>query len=77
MSILVPIDSLNYEQKYKVDNELEIKIESPNFGLRSTRSIYPYDIIENDVVLPFGFACSELKLPRKRSEEHTSELQSH
>ena len=72
MSILVPIDSLNYDQKYKVDNELEIKIESPNFGLRSTRSIYPYDIIENDVVIPFGFACSELSLPRRSRDSFST-----
>jgi superfamily II DNA or RNA helicase len=72
MSILVPIDSLNYEQKYKVDNELEIKIESPNFGLKSTRSIYPYDIVENDVILPFGFGCSELKLQRRPRESFSS-----
>lgn len=67
MSILVPIDSLNYEQKYKVDNDLEIRIEIENPRMASM-SIYPYDIIENDVIIPFGFACSELSLPRRTRE---------
>jgi hypothetical protein len=39
MSIRIPIDNLSYEQKYKVDNDLEIKIENSNkFGPKNSRS---------------------------------------
>jgi superfamily II DNA or RNA helicase len=71
MSILVPIDSLNYDQKYKVDNDLEIRIEIENPRMAS-RTIYPYDIIENDVIIPFGFACSELSLPRRSRDSFST-----
>ena len=66
MSILLPIDNLSYEQKYTIDNELEIKIENSNkFGPRGmTRSIYPYDIVSENVILPLGFASSHLQLKR-------------
>ena len=67
MSIKISIDNLSYEQKYKVDNELEIKIENNNkskFAPKICRSIYPYDIINNDVIIPFAFGCNELKLSR-------------
>jgi len=69
MSIRIPIDNLSYDQKYKVDNDLEIKIENSNkFGPSMSRSIYPYDIIENDVIIPFGFASSEMNLTRPPRE---------
>jgi superfamily II DNA or RNA helicase len=69
MSIKIPIDNLSYEQKYKVDNELEIKIENSNkFGPSMSRSIYPYDILNDDVMIPFGFGCGELKLVRPTRE---------
>jgi len=69
MSIQISIDNLSYEQKYKVDNELEIKIENQNkFGPSISRSIYPYDIINDDVIIPFAFSTTELKLNRPKRE---------
>jgi len=72
MSICISIDNLSYEQKHKVDNDLEIKIENSNkFGPKNmTRSIYPYDIIDNNVILPLGFASSQLNLARPSRESY-------
>lgn len=74
MSIKVSIDNLSYEQKYKVDNELEIKIENSNkFGPSISRSIYPYDIInEDEIIIPFSFASSQLQLNRPKRDSFPS-----
>lgn len=63
MSVCVNIDSLIWEIKQKMQKELEIKIES-KYGMGQPRYIYPFEI-DNDILkLPFSYAVTNLKFLR-------------
>ena len=73
MSINVKLDELSSETKQKISNELEIKIKS-KYGLGETRYIYPFQIKENDIYLPFSYASRILKIKRPVRENFPKTL---
>jgi len=56
MSIKINIDKLNNEQRDKINDELRI-----NLG---TKYIFPYNIENDDIYIPFAFAVNDMKLKR-------------
>lgn len=61
MSIQTNIEDLSYETRQKINKDLEIAIES-KFGMGETRYIYPFEIDEDKIKLPFAYAARTLKL---------------
>ena len=70
MSIQIPIDNLSDEQKGKIDNDLCITLKSSYGMFENTRHIYPYEIVNNQVTIPFAFGTQVLgvKRPTRNSE---------
>lgn len=66
MSIKINIGNLSMKQKQKIDSDLTIKLKD-NFGgknnIGNAETIYPYTIVENDIILPFNYTKRTLKLP--------------
>jgi superfamily II DNA or RNA helicase len=84
MSCKININLLTDEQINKINKELEIKIEDNQYKSLYTKYIYPYEIIEEDVYIPFSYAHTILKLNRNKREnyprnnvEFNGELRSH
>jgi superfamily II DNA or RNA helicase len=63
MSIYASISDIIPEIKNSIHEDLEIKIES-KFGGARPRFIYPYEIIENTIILPFAYAVTKAKIKR-------------
>lgn len=63
MSINLNIENLSDENKYKIDNELEIKIEN-KFGIGEPRTIYPYIIVGDYIKLPFAYSINNINKTR-------------
>lgn len=61
MSIKVNIDTLEWEKREKINEEL--KIEMKGKGLN--KYIFPYNIVNDDIYIPFAFANKKLKLNRR------------
>lgn len=66
MSLQTKVNELSQESKDKIAKYLEIKIEN-KFGMGPPKIIYPYTIINDDIILPFSFATS-LKIHRPKRE---------
>ena len=60
MSISINIENISQEQREKIHSDLTIKIDPPSysFGAKATY-LYPYDISDNNVILPFSYAVAE------------------
>ena len=69
MSILTEVDDLSYEIKQSIGHDLEIIIESKYANIQP-RYIYPFEIKENNIILPFAYAIRVLKLKRKDRNEY-------
>ena len=70
MSIQTNVDELSYEIRQKINEELEIPIES-KFGMGETRYIYPFEIDEDKIKLPFAYGISALRLKRPGRKEYS------
>ena len=65
MSIKTSIDNLCDEKRIKINDELRIKIDD-KYSFGPPRYMIPYKLSnDNDIILPFSFACVEMGLPRK------------
>ena len=62
MSLKINLSSLEEEKQDQINTDLEIKIEN-KFGMGAPRYIYPYNIINNNIILPFAYA-NALKVAR-------------
>ena len=62
MSIKVNLESIPYDNRLKIDKNLEVKIFNKFSAF--PKIIYPYEIITDDIILPFSFGVRELKLSR-------------
>jgi len=63
MSIIVNIDNIPWEIRNKINSDLEIKIEN-KFAGGKPRIIYPFEIEENNIILPFAYALTKGKIKR-------------
>jgi len=67
MSIRVEIDIIPYEKREKINKELEIKIV-PKYGNVQPKYLFPYEIDNDFIKLPFAYSISELELKRPSRE---------
>ena len=67
MSIIVNIDNIPWEIRNKINSDLEIKIEN-KFAGGKPRIIYPFEIEENNIILPFAYALTKGKIKRPTRE---------
>jgi superfamily II DNA or RNA helicase len=67
MSIIVNIDNIPWETRNKINSDLEIKIEN-KFAGSKPRIIYPFEIEENNIILPFAYALTKVKNKRPTRE---------
>jgi len=72
MSCKTNIDDLPYETRQKINTELSVKLEDSKYGNAPSRYIYPYEVVGDDIFLPFAYAYRELKLPRPSRETFPS-----
>ena len=71
MSILYNIDLLSDKQREKIHDELIIKIESNKYNpFAPKKEIYPYEIKNNYISLPFSYSVTELDMKRKLRESY-------
>jgi len=59
MSIKKNIDKLDWDMRQKINNDLKIKIP----GMIS-KYVFPYNIVNDDIYIPFSYAQIDLKLKR-------------
>ena len=69
MSIATPVEELLHDTRIRVSKELEIKIES-KYGNVAPRYIYPFEIKDEKILLPFAYALRVLKLKRQSRGEY-------
>ena len=67
MSIRVEIDIIPFEKREKINKELEIKIV-PKYGNVQPKYLFPYEIDNDFIKLPFAYSISELDLKRPSRE---------
>lgn len=64
MSCKVDIENLSDEVRERIENELEIELEESKYGRgMGPKIIQPYDLVGNDVYLPFAYGHRILQLP--------------
>lgn len=63
MSVIANIDKIPYESRKKINKELEIKIEN-KFNTGANRYIYPFEIINDNIILPFSYGVKSLNIKR-------------
>lgn len=68
MSLCTNVDLLPWETRQKIHEDLEIKIES-KFGMAPPKYIYPFEIVGDNIKLPFAYATQILKLKRPNRED--------
>lgn len=68
MSICVNIDSLDWDIRQKINDELKIEIKGPGMS----RWIFPFLIHVDDIYLPFSYAVNALKLKRPSRDAYPS-----
>ena len=61
MSIKYDIDKLNDTAREKINNELRIQTGTNNY-------IFPYNIVNDDIYIPFSFGANELGLKRPKRD---------
>ena len=59
MSLKINIDTLSNEQRDKINDELRI-----NLGTGLSKYIFPYNIENDDIYIPFAFAMNKMNLTR-------------
>lgn len=65
MSCKVEIDSLEWEIRQKINDELKIKLETNKYNKNApSKYIFPYEIVGDYINLPFSYAYKELRLTR-------------
>lgn len=64
MSIKTNIDELAWETRQKINTDLQIEIVS-KYGKGQSKYIFPYEIVGDDIKLPFAYAARVLKLKRQ------------
>jgi superfamily II DNA or RNA helicase len=62
MSILTNIESLSFQKRQNISKDLELKIENKFAG--EPRYVYPFEIVDDNIVLPFAYAAQKVKLKR-------------
>lgn len=67
MSIKNKLDLIPNDKRNKINNDLEITLES-KFNKGSVRYIYPFDVEDEEIILPFAYAVRVLKLNRPTRE---------
>jgi superfamily II DNA or RNA helicase len=68
MSIRINIDSLPWDMRQKINDELKIEIKGPGMS----RWIFPFHIHVDDIHLPFSYAVNTLKLKRPSRDNFPS-----
>ena len=65
MSCKVNVDSLPWEIRQKINDELKIKLEDNKYAIGvPARYIFPYTMEGDDIFLPFAYSYRQLKLNR-------------
>jgi len=66
MSIKINIDSLDDDMREKIHNELKIVFENNKYNqFAPKKEIYPFNILNDDIYLPFAYSITNLSLKRK------------
>jgi superfamily II DNA or RNA helicase len=71
MSYQVSLDLLSGEIREKISEELSIEIEVSKYAQffnAKPKTLELYDLVENNVILPFAYAINTLKLKKPKSE---------
>lgn len=71
MSCKLNIRNLKDEHREKIDNELNIRIEPGKYGGGMVKYLTPYQVISNDIYLPFSFAYKTLQISRPKRSNFT------
>ena len=64
MSIAKAVEELPYDTRQQIGKDLEIKLES-KYGNSAPKYMYPFEVKNDDIILPFAYATRVLKLKRK------------
>jgi superfamily II DNA or RNA helicase len=68
MSISKNVDEIPFETRQKLNKELEIKIEN-KYNLGPPKYVYPFEIVRDNIILPFAYATRQLRIPRRPRSE--------
>ena len=68
MSIKINIDTLSLENRQKINDDLKIEMK----GSGINKYIFPYNILSDDIFIPFYFANQKLKLKRPIRDNYSS-----
>ena len=71
MSIITNIDELPWETRQRIHKDLEIKIEN-KYNPGMARYVYPFEIYDDNIILPFSYAARSLRLKRPNRESFPS-----
>jgi superfamily II DNA or RNA helicase len=71
MSLKINIDKICDKKREKINKELKIVIESGS-NIRPDKEIYPYQLISNDIYLPFSYGTTELNYGRPKRTNFTN-----
>ena len=69
MSVIIPIEELNEKQKIKLEDELLITIENGSGMFKQVSYFYPYELVENNVIVPFDYGVNKMKRSRRNRED--------
>lgn len=69
MSIITNIDDLCWEKRQKIHKDLEIKIEN-KYAPGMARYVYPFEINDDNIILPFAYATRNLQIKRPSRESY-------
>jgi superfamily II DNA or RNA helicase len=67
MSLIIDIDSLDNVDREKINNNLTLKIDNKIGGL--VKTLYIYEIINNNIYIPFSYAVTQLNRKRRERNE--------
>ena len=69
MSIKINIDSLNDDTRDKINKELKIVLENNKYNqFAPKKEIYPFNIVNGDISLPFAYSITNLSLKRRERD---------
>ena len=63
MSLKIDINKLSNNERTKINNELLLILKNDS-KILADKEIQPFDIVNNDIYLPFNYACNELTYKR-------------